>query len=356
MYLTGQYIGLGLGDRSPEVVKAKAKLKAKFTPARNTLDDGDLFTLALDMEVRRVQVIYAEQGREGAPRYIPGVINLEFKYDLGILTRPPKPKPIIFTLEGHQSNMFFGPCATVASTLEQQGVCHWKPVWYDNDDIPFKNQYGRDALNAQLAADWIEGGPVDPNNPDGPKMMWDFRLGINHGIVSFSQGAMIVSEVMMNDILPANGKSHHRLASFKRGLAFGNPRRERGACAPWAQSPPDPNSHGIMDVLFEASKTAVKDRWMEHPNDDDMFAEVTDDAMSKDQTAIAKIITEGDFFGGQLAIWRRVLAIFGNPVGEGAAALMASFDAIMFLAANPNPHYSTYATGEDIEWMRGVAA
>jgi hypothetical protein len=40
--VAGVYVGLGEGDISPEIPKVKALLKKKFTPARNTLDDGDL--------------------------------------------------------------------------------------------------------------------------------------------------------------------------------------------------------------------------------------------------------------------------------------------------------------------------
>jgi hypothetical protein len=51
MRIGGVYVGLGEGDVSPEVGKVKALLKKKFTPARNTLDDGDTFTPALTAEV-----------------------------------------------------------------------------------------------------------------------------------------------------------------------------------------------------------------------------------------------------------------------------------------------------------------
>jgi hypothetical protein len=68
------------------------------------------------------------RGKPGAPRYIPGVVNVEFKYDVGLLKRPDPVKPIIFTVEGHMSNMFFGPCAQTAGELEQEGFVHWKPV------------------------------------------------------------------------------------------------------------------------------------------------------------------------------------------------------------------------------------
>lgn len=357
MKINNVYVGLGEGDTSPEVVKVKDLLKRKFTPARESLDDGPLFTPALTREVLRVQGVYASQGKLGAPKYIPGVINLEFKYDVGLLQRPPKTLPILFTVEGHMSSMFFGPCAQTASALEQQGVCHWKPVGdWDTTSIPFKNATGVEALYRQLSANAIEGGPVDPNNPDGPKVMWPFPPGTPWGGVAFSQGAMVFCEFMWKYVLPPTAPLHYRLKDFRRGLMFGNPRRAKDAVCAWAQSPPGAGTHGIMDKLFDANKEGIGDRWAEHPNDNDMFAEVGDDDMSLNQTAIAKIVCEGSFTGGPSSIFSRVLKIFGNPLGEGFGVVKAIFDAIMFLAANPNPHYSTFATPDDVEWMRNVAA
>lgn len=357
MRINGTYVGLGEGDRSPEIVKVKALLKKKFTPARNTLDDSDLFTPAMTVEVRRVQDVYRGQGREGAPHYVDGVVNVEFKYDVGLLQRPPKalqPTRIGFTVEGHMSNMFFGPCAQTASALEQQGVLRWKPVGdWDTTSIPFKNATGVEALYRQLSSNWIEGPSVDINNPDGPKVMWPFPPGTPWDLIIFSQGAMIGCEFMWKYVLPPNAPLHYRLKDFHRGLAYGNPRRWLNAVCAWAQSPPQEGTHGIMDKRFDAVGEGIGDRWAEHPNDDDMFAEVGDDDMSLDQTAIAKIICEGSFTGGPSSILSRVLKIFGSPLGGLIGAAKAAFDAIMFLAANPNPHYSTFATQGDIDWIRG---
>lgn len=358
MYKGGVYVGLGLGDRSPVVVQAKAKLKAKFTPARNTLDDSDLFTQALVDEVTRVQGVYTSQGRPGAPFYVQGVINLEFKYDLGLVARPPKRRPIIFTVEGHLSNMFIGPCAQTASVLQDQGVAWWKPVGdWDTAALPFKNSTGVEALYRQLSRAEIEGPPVDPNNPNGPKIMWPFPPEAAWGGVAFSQGAMIFCEFMWKYVLPPMAPLHYRLGGFRRGLMFGNPRRNRDAICSWAQSPPNAGTSGIMtNRLFDAHKEGIGDRWAENANDNDMFAEVGTDKQAANQTAIARIITENSWAGGPTAIFSRVLSLFGNPLGEGYGVVSAIFDAIMFLAANPNPHYTTFATPGDIEWMRGVAS
>jgi hypothetical protein len=340
MRINGVYVGLGEGDISPELVKIKALLKKKFTPARNTLDDGDLFTPELTTEVRRVQDVYTSEGKPGAPFYIPGVINLELKYDVGLLPRPPVPKPVIFTVEGHMSNLWLGPTASVASTLEQQGVCKWQPVGYDCTALPFNNKDGVAELVRLVGDQSI------------------LPAGISWGIVGFSQGSMIVSEFMEQHVLPVNGSLHWRLASFRRGLAFGNPRREKDAVCAWAQSPPKVGTEGIMGAgeLFVTTGTAIEGMWAEHPNKGDMFAENGEDKEGLDKTAVARIITENSWAGGQAGILARVLKLLGDIPGESLPALMAAISALMFLASNPNPHYSTVAEAGDVEWMRGVAA
>jgi hypothetical protein len=147
------------------------------------------------------------------------------------------------------------------------------------------------------------------------------------------------------------------LKDFKRGLCFGNPRRETNKECAWAQNPVKPGTEGIMGKggLFITTGTPIESKWAEHANHGDMFAENAEDPEGQDKTAIAKIVTENSWVGGQAALLARVLKLLGNPVGESLPAIMAAVSAIMFLAANPNPHYSTVADAGDIAWMRGVA-
>ena len=183
-----------------------------------------------------------------------------------------------------------------------------------------------------------------------------FPPGTPWGIIGFSQGAMIVSDFMQQYIL--SGPLNWRLQDFRRGLCFGNPRREKNKECGWAKNPVKPNTEGIMgkDRLFVTTGTPIADKWAEHANHGDMFAENGEDEEGQDKTAIARIITENSWAGGQTALLARVLKLLGNPVGESLPAIMAAVSAIMFLAANPNPHYSTVADPGDIEFMRGVGS
>lgn len=271
--------------------------------------------------------------RTGQPQ--DGIVS---DHDLGALGLA---QPVIFTVEGHASNMWFGPCASIGSTLQQQGVAYWQPVGYDVNALPFNNQSGVQELNTLLGGTRLpDGTPFPPGTP------W--------GIVGFSQGAMIVSDFMAQSIL--TGPLQWRLKDFKRGLCFGNPRREVNKNVPWALNPTKPGTEGIMGKggLFVTTGTPIQDRWAEHANHGDMFAENGEDREGLNKTAIARIITENSWVGGPSAILARVLKLLGNVPGESLPAIMAAVSAIMFLAANPNPHYSTVADPGDVEWMRSV--
>src|SRR4029077_20870740 len=132
-----------------------------------------------------------------------------------------------------------------------------------------------------------------------------------------------------------------RLKDFKRGLCFGNPRRETNKECPWAANPVKPGTEGIMgkDRLFITTSTPIESKWAEHANHGDMFSENAEDAEGLNKTAIARIVTENSWTGGRSALLTRVLHLLGNPVGESLPAILAAVSAIMFLASNPNPHY-----------------
>jgi hypothetical protein len=342
-----------IGDHGPAVRPFQEFLNHKFSSYSNLkldeyygLDEAKVVAEAMRRYVMAPTFMTIKLN--GVDVRVEGAIATE-----EFLTRAsylPPVRPIIFTVEGHMSDMFVGPAASTAQQLEQQGVCHWKPVGdWNTTALPFDNASGVEALYRQLSRNEIEGPIVN-----GRPVMWPFPPGTPWGGVAFSQGAMIFCDFMWKHVLPPNAPLHYRLKDFRRGLMFGNPRRAKDAVCAWAQSPPNSGTHGIMDRLFDANKEGIGDRWAEHPNDEDMFSEVGDDSAGKDQTAIAKIITENSWFGGEATIFARVLRLFGNPVGEGLAAIEAAFDAIKFLAKNPNPHYATFATPGDVEFMRGV--
>lgn len=348
MRLGGVYVGLGLGDSSEEIRKIKMFMRRKFSSYAGGLADTELYDDAMVAAVAEMQSRYLRSGQLTSDEFLPGVINAETKYVMGYLPRPLTVKPVIFTVEGHLSDMWAGPSASIGSQLSGEGLAFWQPVGYNSGALPFDNKSGVNELVRLVGSTRL--------TDESGRVVAEFPAGTPWGITGFSQGAMVVCEFLMKYVIPEGAALHWRLADFKRGLCFGNPRREKDKVCPWSTDPPVEGTQGIMDVLFNSSQTVVADRWQEHPRKGDMFTENTTDSAGKDKTAIAKIICENSWVGGPSALFARVLALFGNPVGEGFAAAKALFDAIMFLVRNPNPHYSTVAEPGDFQWMRGIAA
>lgn len=320
MKIGGAYVGLGEGDRSPEIVKVKALLKKKFTPARNTLDDGDLFTPALTTEVRRVQGIYTTEGKPGAPKYILGVVNLEFKYDVGLLTRPAKLKPIVITVEGHMSDMWVGPCAFIGAQLEQEGLCHHQPISYDRTALPFNNKSGVDEVLRFLNADHLDTGTPFPDD-----LPW-FFLG-------FSQGSIITNQVWMRHLKnAASGRLAARRDNLKRAIAFGDPWREKNADAGWWPDPPKPNTQGISDERMVDTPSF----WKSANRTGDLYTENPDNEAGLNRTAIYKIAAENSWSGGPAGLLQRMMD-FLTPADDILPLFDAIIGGVLFLG-NMGPH------------------
>ena len=363
--INGVWVGWMLGDwshnpdgtdRDPTVRRIKAYMRAMFASYAGNLADTNVFDQQLYDAVTTMQDRLVARPMT-ATRLVPGnfirgVLDLNTQLAMGFKKLDPV-LPIVFTVEGHMSNLFMGPVAGNAQTLEAQGICHAKPVNYDCQSLPFNDRSGVDALAVMLSATRVEGPPIDINNPDGPKVMWPFPIGTPWGIEGFSQGAAVISEFMENEVLNPAGRCHNRLDGFKRGLALGNPRREYGRVCSWAINPPPDDTGGIMDHQFVTTNTAIANRWAENCHNGDIFAVNTRDSVGADKTAIAKIVVENGW-GTSAGIFARVLMLFGNPVGETFAAVKAAFDAIMFAVSNPNPHYTTVTEPGDLAWMAEV--
>lgn len=351
MRINGIWVGWGLGDNSTgdmTVRNFKAFARRMYKRYMGDLADTNLFDEDMYEKMCLMQDRLVNSGQLIEGQFIRGVLDLDtqyattFKHSIPIL-------PIIFTVEGHMSNMFVGPTASVAQTLENQGLCHWKPVFYDCTSLPFHNGSGVQALTDLYNSKSIE-GPVD--SATGKIIMWDFGPNVRHAILGFSQGSMVISAFAQDYLIPnVNG----RLTTFTRGLAFGNPNREKNKEVPWARSPARKNTMGVMgeDEQFITTGTVLEGRWAEHANTGDMFAENGTDQEGQYKTAIAKIITENKWTGGTTSIVAQVLHLLGNIPTSMFPAVMAAISAILFLARNPNPHYSTIADPGDIEWIRG---
>lgn len=346
MRIGGLWIGWGLGDNSKgdfTVQKAKAFMRIKFAKYAGHLADTNIFDQEMATAVFEMQHRYVLDGRLVEGQFHWGVLDLETQYVMGFKRRPEAPLPIIFTVEGHMSNPFFGPCAFVAQTLEAQGVCHWKPVGYNTTAMPFDNESGVRELVRLYSGDKVEGPTID-----GRTVWWDFGPEVPSGIIDFSQGAIVGNEFKMRYIL--SGSLTWRERMLKRSLSFGNPYRELDQIAPWVPDPPKPGTAGISDRRFNVAGTPFGEKHREHSRHGDIYAENEQNEAGEKKTAVYKAV-QGKFTG-KGSLLSEAMQIFSSPMSQVFPVAQAIWSGGMFVF-NMGPH-GTYDLGPATEWMRGV--
>ena len=330
----GAWLGLGLGDVSPEVRSIKAFLRRKFSYAAGLADD-EKFDAALVVVVSDMQQRYQAAGKLHAGQYVLGVINYVTKIAMGFVAAPaPKALPVLFTVEGHLSPWDVGPCAFTAKALEDEGVCRWQGVGYDNVSLPFNDASGIAELD-RLFSDTIA-----------------FPLGTPWGASCFSQGALVFCQFFLDQVRNPNGKHRNRFKDWRGTLAQGNPMREKDVNAPWVPDPPKPGTQGIYDRRMTGTGPGgvLEPRWREVNRTGDLYAENPDNSAGKDRTAVCIAVVDGDLFGaGSLA--ERLWALATDLGDEVWALAQAIIGGVRFLI-NMAPH-GAYDLGPGIDWMRG---
>lgn len=325
MRVAGVWVGLGIGDVSQEVRAIKAFMRKKFSYAKD-LKDTSLYDEQMVNAVTEMQARYAKAGQIGL--HTPGIVNVETKYAMGFLPRPMLPKPVLFTVEGHMSNMWFGPCAETARILEQQGICKWQPVGYDSTSLPFNNRSGIDELRRLLADRTL----LPPGTP------W--------GLAIFSQGGIIGSSVWLDYIAPATGSLHWRRSSWRGTLAFGNPYRELNTVAEWVQDPPRPNTHGISNVRM----TNTPPQWKEVARRGDLYTEVDANSEATEHKTAIYMAVQNQWSGHPDSLLNQMLELTQRPAPEFLAMVQAIANGAMFLG-NMSPH-GGYDLRPCIDYMR----
>lgn len=292
------------------------------------------YSLAADGGPLKIDAYYGNDDRAVQEEYerrtkqvVDGVVSDADLAALGLA------KPIIFTVEGHMSNMFAGPCAFTAKALEDEKRAHWQPVGYDTTRMPFNNQSGVDELSRLLGLTILDNGTPFPSGTP-----WE--------MIIFSQGGIVGCKTFMQHILPENGKLHWRLKDLKGVVAFGNPYREKGVVAPWIPDPPKADRQGVSDVRM----VNTPEYWREVARSGDLY---TDNQSEGDRalfkTMIYKIVAEGSFSGGKAGFLARVIDLL-QPADDLIPVALAIFDGMRFVT-NMQSH-GMYDLGPCIDFLR----
>jgi len=260
-----------------------------------------------------------------------------------VLSRSAPVLPIMFTVEGHSSNMFAGPVADTANQLESEGLCHHQPIGYNNGAIPFDNASGENELARLVGATVMDNGVPFPA---GTKWV----LGI------FSQGAIVGFDFWINHLAP--GKPlEWREADLLGVLAYGNPCRQTDSIAAWAAGwVTKTGTHGLDPYRrFGLPGFPVKpDTWMDVYREGDIFAENGDDDASKAKAAVYQAIARSDFFSDPFSLAFQIAQLFHRPLEEIFAIIEAIVSGVVFLGDQPNPHYSPYDISGGLNWVRSL--
>ncbi|MFV8301314.1 peptidoglycan-binding domain-containing protein [Mycolicibacterium fortuitum] len=318
MIIGGAWVGLGLGDVDPEIARFKSFLLRKFAWVRATaLDESEYF------DDTTVAVVIELQRRYGMPQ--SGIVNYALKVRCGFITPAPAVKPMLFTVCGTGVPWWVGPDADVARAVEDR--YRWQPVGYRAAPFPMWPSIteGRDEL---------------------VRLINLFEGDIN--LIGYSQGAVVVGQVWKHDILPTNGRLHHRLPDVKKVVTFGNPMRELGHYWPdGGGAPARPTTAGILEDRIEDTP----DFWRDYAHAGDIYTDCEMDDEGEYKRAIGKIVMGSNVFGGSDSILAQVIELGLRPIPEAIAAVKALIDAGTFFGSQTRDHVN-YQTGPAIDFLR----
>lgn len=320
--VSGAYIGIGLGDISPEILKIKQFINKKFS--RFKLVETQIFDLQMQFCIAELQQIYRKQGWNEP--FIDGVINLATKYAIGYLKKD-KILPLHFSTEGHMSDMWIGPAAYVGEVLRAEGRALHFPTSYNRTKLPFDNPSGVRELAKRVGSTEfvLDNGVIIKFPPGTP---WTAS--------SFSQGSMIWCDFYRQYLMP--GKPlNWRLKDLRAAIVCGNPDREKGVCVDWLLDKTADDRQGIMDDADRMKDTPWW--WLELARKGDMYTDnESEGERGRNKTAIAKIITQNKWSGGPAGLLSRVTDLLTSPMDDVIPITLSLYDAIRFVGSGLKAH------------------
>lgn len=332
MKVSGAWIGLGLGDVSPEVARLKDHLRKKFSYAHG-LSFSNLFDAHTAEVVAEMQDRYNRAGQLPTGGYVPGVVNVETKYVCGFLARPPAQdnRPVLFTVCGTSVPWWVGPDADAARAVETQ--YRWQPIGYRAAPFPMNQSVaeGRTELVTQ----------IERYRPQIE------RCGA--ALIGYSQGALITCTTWLDFIAPDGGRLAWMRPHLRKAVTFGNPMREQGRVWPdhGGQSA-GPGSRGIADRLM----VDTPPWWRDYAHRGDLYTDVSGDS-GEWKTLIYKVVQGAKILQGPDSLLAQAVELTQAPVREVMAILGAVLDAGMFFAARTGPHVN-YHPGDAINHLRAT--
>ena len=356
---SGSWIGYGLGDSDDPKLPRTApnwhavtlinqKLHDKYQWARDRgAQYGPNYTTVTAHLIEQFCL------RAGLPvvrdAHGDAVASLAIRKRLGSYPPPPVILPVGISIEGHCSNMAIGPAADTCDQLEAEGLMRSQWVGYANCNIPFTTQTGVDEAARLLRLDILPGtGTALGAIP--------FPAGTPWILATFSEGSIAGYELYAQHLAPGcdlEWREQDRIGT----LAYGNPCRATDSIAPWAMSWITKHGTHGLDPLKRFGLPgcpAIPPNFMDVYREGDIFAENDDSQAGQMRAAVYQAVARGKVFGGEFSLLREIAQMFGQPISSAIAVFEAIISGAMFLADNPNPHYSPYDLTGGLNWARGL--
>ena len=331
-------MSLKLGDRNETVRKWRAVMNARFGPLYARLR-GEL-PADTDQFGPRAKAWQEEyERRTGQP--VDGIVSDADLAALGI--KRAGARPLVFTVEGHLSNMFAGPVADTATQLEAEDICHHQPIGYNNGAIPFDNKSGVDQLDRLFGQSKMDNGVP-------------FPLGTKYVLSGFSQGMIVVTDFIVNSLQP--GQLHApRMKDCLGLLAYGNPCRTAGSVAPWSVAQAGPRENFGLDPLIRLDKLGIQLPFpvMDVYREGDIFTDNEPTEAGELKAAVYQAVARGDILSNPYSICAQLAQLFTVTFAEVWAIFVAITSGVRFLATgNTNPHYSPFNITGGKDWVRSL--
>lgn len=335
MFIAGKWVGLGLGDVSPEVRKIKDFMRRMYRSYAGHLADTELY----DREM--TDVVYVMQGKLRDAGKLPaelvnGIIGATTKVAMGYLKATTVDiRPMLFTVCGTAVPWWVGPDADTARAVENQ--YKWQPIGYPAQAFPMGPSIndGKQKLRDQF---YVHRTQIESNG---------------FAMASYSQGAVVASEVWQQDIKPLNGSLHWAYEHFRKAVTWGNPSREMNRA--W-----DDNSSEEVAPANTSGVAYVDDRlkdthpaWRDYAHKRDLYTTGSNDAAGQDKTAIWRIVRGEKYFIGPDTLLEQFLEVAQQPLVGAIGAFKAMLDAGMFFGRGMTPHMN-YNIGPAIDYLRAA--
>lgn len=314
---------LQLNDKNETVRRWRQAMAVQYRGYARVL--GPLPT---DTDVFGLRAVSWQQEYERRTFQVPdGIVSDQDLIALGVTTRA---LPLFFTVEGHQSDMFYGPVADTATQLEREGVCHHLPTWYNNGAIPFDNQSGVNELARRVGQTTQDNGVP---SPAGTPLM----LG------GFSQGMIVLYDFCEQFLMPGQPLAW-RMPDIVGFLQYGNPCRATDISGTHGLDPY--KRFGLPGCVPEFPN--VKEVWRHG----DIFAENTQDQAGDVKAAVYEAIARGDLFSNPISLTFQIMQTLSAPFTMVMPIVQAIISGIVFLTDQPSPHYSPYDITDGLNWSR----